>query len=220
MVIRNTLLLCMLCTLPVSLFGQFRIGVAYEPGYFEAEVHNEVMIRQNDALYYFDEFSKLRFLHGLSIGGRYDLEGIALEFNLFTKLANKVAKDPAISSISDVKNKINYNFYGGAFGAEAMFGILGIGADINFSLGRIRANFEYPGKRETFTYNTLGNRVYMTFHFRSEGITSVAIRPYAQFYWDSWDQGPLDTFLNDVPYSAQPEKFNHFGISFIFLNGR
>lgn len=219
MAIKNTLLLCLLFTFFATAEAQFRISVAYEPGYLQPKAHNQLISRHNAQSLYEREFRELHFLHGLSIGGRYDFEGIAIELNLFTKIANKLARNPAASSMSEVRNKLNYANYGIAFGAEAMFGPIGIGSDISYQARRINANFEFPDQQERFTQNTFGNKVYMTIHFRNEGATSVAIRPYAQFYWDAWDQGPLDAFINGQSTGENAEKFNQFGISFIFLNG-
>ncbi len=219
MAIRNTLVLCLWITLFANTEAQFRISVAYEPGYLHATAHNQLISRHNELSMYEQEFRSLHFLHGLVVGGRYDFDGIAIELNLFTRMANKQARTPALSSLSDVKNRLNYSSYGVAFGAEAMFGPVGIGSDISYQMRRINANFEFPDASEQFSQNTLGNKVYLTIHFRNEGMTSVAIRPYAQFYWDAWDQGPLDSLINGQSSGEMPEKFNQVGISFIFLNG-
>lgn len=218
---RNYIMLfaALICMTSNPVYAQFNLSVGYDLGYTVADVHNEVLSSQNAKSEYSEGFKDLHLLHGVALGGRYAFENVALEINLSTKLATREASDPAFSLLSEVKNRLKYGFYSASIGVEGHTGFFGLGGSIDYHLMRVKANFEEPSFIQKFNHNTFGNKIFMTFYFGGNGATKLAIRPFAQFYWDPWNQGRIDQVLNKTDYSPTAEKFNHFGLSFIFFNG-
>jgi hypothetical protein len=217
--IQLSLITAFILVTSISLHAQFNLTVAYDLTYTNADTHNEILQNHNTNLAYANEFKDLKYLNGVSLGARQAFEGVAFEFNLSTKIATKSAKDPVMSIGSDTQNRIKYGFNSASLGIEGMFGFFGIGTSIDFHLMHIKATFEDPNFTQKFNHHTFGNKYFMTFYLNGSGTTKLGIRPFAQFYWDAWDQGEIDQTLNNVEYAEKPESFNNFGISIIFMNG-
>lgn len=218
---RNYIMLfaALICMTSNPVYAQFNLAVGYDLSYTDAGVHNQVLSSQNAKSSYSEGFKNIHFLHGVSLGGRYAFENVAVEINLATKLATREAKNPVFSQSTDVKNKLKYGFYAASFGLEGSAGFFGLGASIDYNFMQIKASFTEPNFTRKFNHQTFGNKIFMTFYLKGNGGTKLAIRPFAQLYWDAWDQSPIDQVLNTSEYAQKPERFNNYGFSFIFLNG-
>jgi len=213
-----------LLTLFVVLFSfkgeaQLNFTVAFDGGYVLAPNNNQMLKNFNNvnSETVTDQFKSLKFMTGLELGFRYNVDFSAFTFGYSTmrrkRTANQIIEDDVLGT------ELNYSMGTYYLGVETGSSRVRLGTSIGRRSVKIKSTIGVTNDLEQIVKEANWiSKFYMTFAARGNDISSIAIRPYFDFAWGGTNiRDAYDRLLNQAPNVR--DNFHVIGLSIIFYNG-
>ena len=207
--------------------SQINVKVGYSLSFLQSKVNDEIIEEfntRNDFLGKDGSFNKWRSAHGLSLGLYYRSRIFGFELSYNNKI-NKVearGSDPLTNGRFERDIQYKINSLSAAYELFVSEG-LGLGASLDWTTFKMNYEVNNDNNNELLTKQEgLSSNFYVVLNLPGNEIISLAIKPFVQIPWTSWDFKPLDETLNPNGSSItnHKERVLNFGIQFVFYNGR
>ncbi len=219
MIIRLFLLLSLLFGLTLSIEGQINLKIGYNvavPDFLESDQLLASFAPENTELV--DGFGRLRFLHGIQLGMRYQLGSTAFELGWENMNRNRTSLFYNATTDSFTERTYKNSLAAYSIGMDNYFG--------NYGIGSVLKSQSFNMQREigSNSLQVVNDRKWnLRLHFiwivQKSGSVSLALQPYYQFSLGAYDLQPLADELN-VSNLSTSMKPSIFGISLVFYNGK
>lgn len=207
--------------------AQLNSRIGYTLGLYDTPAYDALVERYNTDFPFLDGLDGRNVVNGLTVGLRYRLGPTSVEGswrNQFT--SSRSLGDLPAGGEFERRVKTRFNTY--SAGLAAHLGSFALGGSIDYSTFNVRTRLTgndnpldlLDGER------SWGHTLFVSWEPGLSGeVLSLAIRPYWQAVWSELDFAPLGAELEpdrfaDMPPSTYRDDFGHFGVLFIFYNGR
>ena len=202
-----------------EVFGQINLKIGYNtavPDFVESDKLLASFTPQNAELV--DGFGKLKYLHGIQLGIRYQMGSTA--FELGWENMNRKRTSLFYNADADSFTERTYTYSLGAYslGMDNYFGDFGIGSVLksqSFKMDRDIGNNSL-GVVNDRNWNL---RLHFIWILQKSRSVSLALQPYYQVALGAYDLQPLADDLN-VSNLSTSMKPGMFGITLVFYNGK
>ena len=216
------LFLALLLNLGQSLYAQLNVKVGYEMVFIQPDGTNAAFDAYNEQNSWItDRFKEVNYLHGLHTGLRFQLKPLAWEVNYSKRFNTRqvIGNDPDFGL--ETTRKIIYDVELISLVQEIQFGSFGVGGSIDYNWLDIRSEVvNQEDGHKIGSDEAWSSQFYLVFHTSKTGFISLSIQPYFQVYWDTLDVSPISQELKVNVGKEREDNLSHFGVKFIFYNGK
>ena len=206
----------------LTAFSQVNIKVAYNLGYTKpAEL--EKLVNEFNLINDYrisNPMTSIAFVSGIDVGLRYKFgtSNIELSFENLSTDKEALGEEPADGSL--FRERYFYNQNGLNLVIESRINQLGWGIGLMRRTQLFRTNISTSDvKRDILKNHTMAIRFQTSINFDGSGNISFALKPFYIYPLSKTDLGPLAEEWGIPAENIGTERFETFGISFIFYNG-
>jgi len=220
MKLKVSIIVLMISLLSYEGMSQLNFTVAFNGGYTIASNNNQMLKDFNriNADSITDAFKPLKFMTGLDLGFRYNVDYSAFTIGYSTMRRKRDANQ--LTNASTVLNTtMNYSMGTVYLGFETGTNKVRLGSTIGYRNTKIKATIGSSSDFETIVQErNWVSKFYLNFIARGNDISSIALRPYFDFSWGGTNLDPAyDRLLSISP--GVSDNFHMFGLSIVFFNG-
>jgi len=215
-------LICGLFLLNSRLFAQVNIKVAYNLGFVQTEVLDNIVQQFNDqnSFRISNQLESVDFASGIDIGLRYNFGNANVELFYDNLSTDKEALGEEPSDGSLFKERYFYNQKGFGLSLELKTDKLAWGIGLLNRSQVFRTNISTSDeKRDVLRHNHLALKLHTGVYFGGTGTISFGIKPFYIFPLSRTDLTPLSSEWDLSPGNPSADRFGTFGLSFVFYNG-
>lgn len=200
--------------LPKKVLSQINIKVGYTLDYSDYTQTNIILNEFNrtsaDDL---QKFKPFHFNHGLQLGIRLKKENLAFDFGVERISATRTGASNNASY--EIKNRINRILAG----LELHGKLTGLG--VNFYYEQFRYIDADASSKIISSDGDFGNKVYLIYKLPGSKNLSLNIQPYVMLPWTASNVFGIHEYLkNEASLTSYNQRNIHYGISFLFYNGK
>lgn len=221
LLMRRQLLFLSLLLICTKMSSQVQVKIGYNMGFISSDVYDQMVQEFN--LSNFEQIdiplAELKFMHGIELGARYQLNGNAIEFS-WNNLKEDGAAVGETASGGLFEEEFFYSMNQFALAFENFFGPVSIGTGIGYNKISFReriAGSEH--KRNLISDSQWTAKISIAYNFISSRSVSFAIKPYVQVPLTKINLADMAEGMNIPPRPNTSEGFLHWGLSFVFYNG-
>ncbi len=195
-------------------FSQFNFKVGYIGLFPNLDKTNNLLTQYNDFNNPGLKYDKIKYLHGIDIGGRYIIGNTGIELGWFNAQSKKVKTQGVITD--DWKVSLS-GFY---LGIERYYKNFGLGASIEYNRMRYKSKIEgISGSETVLSDQFLSSKIYLLTS-ASSGSTAISIKPFFIPKWNPINIASVqDEIISNGPEGPINEYINGFGITVVIYNG-
>jgi len=199
--------------------GQLNLKIGYNtamPSFEESDAILSSYMPDNTELV--QGFGRLKFVHGIQLGLRYQLGTTAFELGWENMNRSRTSLFYNSDTDSFTERSYKYGLAAYSFGMDNYFGDFGIGSVLKsqlFSIEREIGN----NSLQVINERNWNLRLHIIWILQKSRSVSLVLQPYYQFSLSPYDLQPLASELN-VSNLSTSMKPSVIGISLIFYNGK
>lgn len=220
MKLKFSIIVLMITLLSFEGMSQLNFTVAFNGGYTLSSNNNQMLKDFNrintDSIT--DAFKPLKFMSGLDLGFRYNVDYSAFTIGYSTMRRKRSANQ--LTDASTVLNTtMNYSMGTVYMGFETGTNKVRLGSTIGYRNVKIKSTIGTSSDFETIVeQRNWVSKFYLSFFARGNDISSIALRPYFDFAWGGTNLDPAYDRLLSVKPNAS-DNFHMIGLSIVFFNG-
>ena len=202
-----------------EVIAQFNLKIGYNvsvPDFIESDEILASFTPENSELV--DGFGRLRFIHGIQLGVRYQMGSTAFEVGWGNMNRNRTSLFYNVNADSFTEMNYKYGIGGYSLGMDNYFGKFGIGSMLksqSFKMERKIGN----NSLKVIQDRNWNLRIHFIWILQKSRSVSLALQPYYQFALGAYDLQPLAEELN-VSNLSTAMKPGMLGITLVFYNGK
>lgn len=221
MKLKFSILLFMLSLYSFHGISQLNFTVAFNGGYALAGDNNQMLADFNEINKdnVTDQFKPLKFMSGLDLGFRYNVDFSAISIG-YSSMRRKRSANQLLDENTALNTTLNYSMGTYYIGVETGTNRVRLGTNIGWRNVKIKSTIGTSTDLETIVQErNWVSKFYLNIFARGNDISSIALRPYFDFAWGKTGLSPASNRLFDQPNDGINDNFHVIGLSIVFYNG-